>query len=304
MKLSTVLALLPSLASANFYASNPNVFELTADNFESVVTQYNQTALVEFYAPWCGHCQSLKPEYNKVGKALKDIAIVGAVNCDLDKNKPLCAKQRVQGYPTLMVFRPPKYDLTKKQDAQSGRKYGFATETYPGPRKAKNLIDYVTGRMKNYVKRIVTEEKLQAWLKDGAKGHQGNDRLKMVVFTKRDKLAPMLKAIASDHLEHLDIAYFPIKANTRLTTKLPDALGSLEKAQVWVYPTGELGEGVPYQGAVDKTAIAEFLKQFDATKGYIDPILKVYQRLERIITGKKKKGSAAAAASRGRKDEL
>jgi protein disulfide-isomerase A6 len=40
-----------------------NVVVLTQSNFESVVMNSKDIWMVEFYAPWCGHCKSLEPEY-------------------------------------------------------------------------------------------------------------------------------------------------------------------------------------------------------------------------------------------------
>merc|ERR1719394_784996 len=58
--------------------------------------------VVEFYAPWCGHCKSFAPEYQKAAKALKGIIGVGAVDCD--QHKSLCGQYGVQGFPTVKVF--------------------------------------------------------------------------------------------------------------------------------------------------------------------------------------------------------
>jgi len=43
--------------SLAFYSGNTRVEVLTADNFKSKVLDSDQLWLVEFYAPWCGHCQ-------------------------------------------------------------------------------------------------------------------------------------------------------------------------------------------------------------------------------------------------------
>ncbi len=41
-------------------------------NFEEIVNDEEKDVLIEFYAPWCGHCKSLAPKYEELGKKLKD----------------------------------------------------------------------------------------------------------------------------------------------------------------------------------------------------------------------------------------
>ncbi|EKX32371.1 hypothetical protein GUITHDRAFT_43282, partial [Guillardia theta CCMP2712] len=49
----------------------------------------------------CGHCQKLKSSWEKLPNALKGVVKVGAVNCDDDKNKPLCNSEGVDSFPTI-----------------------------------------------------------------------------------------------------------------------------------------------------------------------------------------------------------
>lgn len=53
------------------YDSSSAVVDLTPSNFDKLVTNSDDVWIVEFYAPWCGHCNNLVPEYQKAAKALK-----------------------------------------------------------------------------------------------------------------------------------------------------------------------------------------------------------------------------------------
>lgn len=79
-----------------------DVIELTETNFDRLVVQSDEIFIVEFYAPWCGHCQQLKPEYIKLASALKGVVKVGAVNADDHKSLP--GQYGVRGFPTIKIF--------------------------------------------------------------------------------------------------------------------------------------------------------------------------------------------------------
>lgn len=95
---------------------NGDVVELTDSNFDRLVIRSDEVWVVEFYAPWCGHCQSLAPEYKKLASALKGIVKVGALNAD--EHKSTGAQYGVRGFPTIKVFGDDK----KKPIAHEGQR--------------------------------------------------------------------------------------------------------------------------------------------------------------------------------------
>ena len=102
--------------SSALYSKNSAVVELTSENFESEVLNSENLWIVEFYAPWCGHCKSLAPEFEKAAKALKGFFKLGAV--DMTQHQSVGSKYNIQGYPTLKFFGDNKKSPT---DYSSGR---------------------------------------------------------------------------------------------------------------------------------------------------------------------------------------
>jgi protein disulfide-isomerase A6 len=65
------------LVAQSLYSTNTPVIQLTSKDFSQV---QKGIWLVEFYAPWCGHCKSLAPEYEKAAKGLKGIANIASID--------------------------------------------------------------------------------------------------------------------------------------------------------------------------------------------------------------------------------
>ncbi|KAJ9557385.1 hypothetical protein OSB04_011999 [Centaurea solstitialis] len=100
-----------------------DVVVLTADNFENEVGK-DRGALVEFYAPWCGHCKKIAPFFEQLGILVKKTKSVLAGKVDCDENKELCTKYGVSGYPTIKWF--PEGSLEPKDYEGSRTVDGFA----------------------------------------------------------------------------------------------------------------------------------------------------------------------------------
>ncbi|XP_053609121.1 protein disulfide-isomerase A6 homolog isoform X2 [Plodia interpunctella] len=107
MILKYCLGLLCVVGTFALYNGPTDVVELTPDNFDRLVLNSDEVWIVEFYAPWCGHCKNLVPEFQKAAKALKGIIKMGAVNAD--NHKSLAQKYGISGFPTLKIFSGGKH---------------------------------------------------------------------------------------------------------------------------------------------------------------------------------------------------
>lgn len=129
----TAFALLIGLASA-LYNSDSDVIDLTTTNFKNRVVNSDEIWIVEFFAPWCGHCKALAPEYAKAAKALKGIVNVGAVN--MDDHQSVGAPYNIQGFPTIKIFGSNK---NKPID-------------YNGARTAQGIVDRALSEVSSLVR--------------------------------------------------------------------------------------------------------------------------------------------------------
>lgn len=108
-----------------------DVLDFGDSDFDDGVNRHD-IILVEFFAPWCGHCKKLAPEYELAATKLKanDPPIALAkVDCVAEESKAVCSRFGVTGFPTLKVFRGVDN-----------------VEDYNGPREANGIVSYMKGR--------------------------------------------------------------------------------------------------------------------------------------------------------------
>ncbi|XP_064639439.1 protein disulfide-isomerase-like isoform X2 [Lineus longissimus] len=105
MKIACLLLALVATALSEEITEDNGVLILTNGNFKQATTD-NEFVLVEFYAPWCGHCKALAPEYEKAAATLKESGSkikLGKVDATVESD--LAQQYKVQGYPTIKFFR-------------------------------------------------------------------------------------------------------------------------------------------------------------------------------------------------------
>lgn len=130
----------PVLISFALYSENSSVVQLTEENFSTEVLNSEDFWIVEFYAPWCGHCKKLAPEFEKAAASLKGVAKLGAV--DMTVHGKVGGPYEIQGYPTLKVFGADKKNPTE----------------YGGGRTAKSIISYVNKQIGREVGEVEEEQ--------------------------------------------------------------------------------------------------------------------------------------------------
>merc|ERR1712054_500578 len=81
------------------------VVDLTAKNFKTFMNG-ERPALVLFYATWCPHCKSFKPEYEKLAKSVGQDFLIARV--DGETYGDLADEYDISGYPTIKLLRKEK----------------------------------------------------------------------------------------------------------------------------------------------------------------------------------------------------
>lgn len=205
-----------------------NVLELTDSDFDSTL-EGHELALVMFYAPWCGHCKKMKPEFDKAAKTLvtgDNPVALAKVDCT-EAGKETCGRFEVRGYPTVKIFRN-----------------GELSQDYNGPREANGIIKYMKSQAGPASKELKDAKDLSAT-------QEKSDVVIVGLFDSATEAEPFLKA-ANQLREDADFAHSTVgKLNKELGVFLirPKNLRSkFEDAEL------------KYDGKMEKDAIVGWVK--------------------------------------------
>jgi protein disulfide isomerase len=118
------------------------VLVLDDDNFAKIVPEHD-ILLVEFYAPWCGHCKQLAPKYDEAAKMLAadpETKHIRIAKMDADAHKKVPGQYGVSGFPHLKLFRN-----------------GEVGGDYNGERTAEAIVEYMKRKATSAVNKEITD---------------------------------------------------------------------------------------------------------------------------------------------------
>ncbi|PHT30349.1 Protein disulfide-isomerase [Capsicum baccatum] len=106
------------------------VWTLDHTNFSDIIS-HHKMIVVEFYAPWCGYCQQLKPKYEQAASVLNShdpLVILAKMDTTIPENAALARNYTLNGVPNIRIFR-------------NG---GKTVHEYKGTRETEGIIAYLT----------------------------------------------------------------------------------------------------------------------------------------------------------------
>ncbi|KAJ5832626.1 Protein disulfide-isomerase tigA [Penicillium riverlandense] len=247
-RLSTLLVSTLTLLGG-FASAGSAVKDLLPENFDKIVLQSGKPALVEFFAPWCGHCKTLAPVYEELGAAFasaEDKVTIAKV--DADDHRDLGKRFGVQGFPTLKWF-----------DGKSD-----TPVDYTGSRDLESLSAWITDKTGIKPRGAKKEPSSVEMLDDASfKATVGSDKNVLVAFTAPwcghcKTLAPIWETLATDFALEPSVVIAKVDAeavNSKAVTKEQGVTGY---PTIKFFPAGST-EPEAYSGARKEEAFVEFL---------------------------------------------
>ena len=275
------------------------------DNFDSIVLTAGKPALVEFFAPWCGHCKNLAPIYEELANDFefaKDKVTIAKVDADAEKS--LGQRFGVQGFPTLKWF-DGKSD--EPQDYKSGRDLdsleAFVTEKTGIKPKAKKAAPSAVEMLTDTTfKEQIGSDKdalvafTAPWCGRAYYTHCQRPRYETNSNTDCKSLAPTWEKVAQDFAAESSVLI------AKVDCEAPNAKSTAQEAAVSSYPTIKYypkgsTEAIPYNGGRTEADLISFMNDKAGTHraigGGLDTLAGTIPSLDEIVTTLKAGGAKA-----------
>lgn len=85
------------------------ILHLNKESFEKLTSQSEKAVLIDFWATWCGPCQKLTPELEKLAEEFPEL-IIGKISVEDQENVQLAASLGVNSIPALFFYRNGKLE--------------------------------------------------------------------------------------------------------------------------------------------------------------------------------------------------
>jgi len=134
---TAISAFLLLLCTHSGLAASASVISLTESNFDSMLNNATPDTLwfLKFYAPWCGHCKRLAPILDKLAPRVQGKMKIAKIDCTREKD--LCKRFNVRGYPTLKYHRSGTENFNEYNGGRTERDIlSFATRMSRHPTRA------------------------------------------------------------------------------------------------------------------------------------------------------------------------
>jgi len=247
-----LLTLFAVLASSSFVHGSAAVVDLTSSNFDRTVLQSEGIWMVAFVAPWCGHCKSLHPEYDKAAESLGGVVNMGRINCDDEKE--LAQRYGIRGFPTIKIFG-------------AGKDYKKSPDDYQYQRTAGAIVNTLLEKFRalpDPVKRLSTPDQLNQFLSD-------DSSVRAVLISSKDSNPNLFKSIAVELRSNNNVKLAFVPQSSLQTMKdaiavvVPDSgewINKIKAPALLLYPEGKSvasSEPLFYEGKMKKDQILKFV---------------------------------------------